>query len=551
MLNDDEIREWFNNQAAKNNTRDSNYSILERSFWDSEYTDAVADTISSQTRRTTSYKKIVNFLQTRVRDKVVISGEVPEVKMITPPDFNEEDLVQSEVDKMAIYDLWEHSNITWLGQNRFGYYSSLFGTCPILVLPDFENEKMIITTRHPQTMSAEADAAQNGEVALLGFSTQWTGSQLLASYPELSSLEIENTNEPNYKIHEFFDKNRRLFYVEGLSSDGSALWAKVPGLGIKHDLGFIPAQIYGNVISRDGVEGLSDVLHAMAIEENISEILALHNEALREAMDATLVVEDGANAKVESMPVGRGLKVNLPPGAKAYYLHKTTGAPAEVTNHIGMLTQFFKDTSGLPGVRLGQSPTSSVGTGKQVANLMSMTTDDVNAYRMGLGNALVGINEKGLKVLKQLFPDKKQEVASSLNPSQKLRSYHADMISKFPKHILKYNPMGFEAESIRMGTLQLLGQKVIDPRTARELLPGLNADEIERRIEFYEKKEMEKQKAMMDMQTEQQMMMQEMQQQQQPGMPGMPGQGAPQMLPAGEEYEAEIPEAPPELMEAI
>jgi len=373
---------------------------------------------------------------------------------------------------------------------------------------------------------------------------------LLASWPELSKYDISNTNRYNYKVHEFFDKKRRLFFVEGLSSNArEGLWERIPGLGARHDLGFVPAQVYGNVVSKDGTDGLSDVLHSMAIEENISEVLALYNEALRESIDATLVIEGDEDAKPKKMAVGRGLILNLPPNVKASYMRKTTGNPAEVTNHIGMLTQFFRETSGFPAVRSGQSPTSSVGTGKQVANLMSMTTDDVNAYRMGLGNALVSINEKGLKILKKMFPKKKQVVASYLNTSQKLRYFYAEDLPENSKHILKFNPMGFEAESIRIGVLQLLEQGVIDERTARELLPGINPDEVERRIDFQRQKELAHQKQLLDLQTQQQMQMQQMAGQTQPfpGAPGAPLFGGNAEVP----FESEIPEPPEELRKQL
>ncbi len=489
-LNDQEILSMLAEKDL-DSSKKSQFEEIDTVIKENKFSNRLSATLNNEIRQSERQELMINLAKAKVFDKMNLLNQIPDIKVPVPPGEGEQGAFESQFNTYFYYNLWQYSDIASILQHN-GFCLSAYGTAITVVWPDFNDKRAKITVRDPKTMSGELLAYSNSEYAWLAFTYEMTGRQVIDRFPTAKGVKEVGYNSNKVTIREFFTPNKRLFFVTG-SENGKAWSSRIPKLGVKHDLGFIPIRVTPNKIVPGELFGDGDVWHIFGAQDNYNEILHLYAEQLRDFVDPPMVLEK-AEALPGTLPTDRGAVFEAEEGGKVYYVQKP-GSGFEVNQHLGSMSQMMREVSNFPPSRSGMPVGTGTVTGKGQFASQSSVTADVDSLNRTVGKDLVLIDSMAKKIEKKLFPKVKQRmyVALSIGKGEKgdIAYYYPEDLSDYNEHILKFYPMGYDKSMELINNLQAKGQGIVSTRYVQENMPGVNPDEQAELIKAEREEEMQ------------------------------------------------------------
>ena len=462
-----------------NQKRLSLYKTLEDVFWEDRFTGEIDKVLSAERKRPTATKILYNLFSARVKDRTNLLKAVPDIKAMSPPGMDDGP-VWAEFMRRVILSYWENSRIHSMFE-LIGHYLSLYDAYFIMAVPDLDKKRPRIMIRHPGNTFLLPKVSYLDQYIAVFFIYELEGRQILADYPEASRLEIANTSG-KYEFIEVWTEEERLFFANG---------KKIPGIGVKHEFGYIPGKMV--VATPGGFYGRPT--QSVALQELMNEHMILTAEERIERLNQNLVLY---NAEIfpDEMP-GRGAVIKVgEEGGKAEYMGQIQGDLNSMNTELEQIEMMFRKQEGWPMSR-SAAPESAIWTERGIRAAQAPVSDDIAAAQDAIGEGLKYVDECCVKIEMKMFPSTTQVADGNVymgafKPKEPFSIPYIpkdDLIAEF-KHRLEFSPFGDPA-TMNMIWLQRQGQGVVSLQTVREVLPGIDPAEEERRIKKERAEEMQ------------------------------------------------------------
>jgi hypothetical protein len=174
--------------------------------------------------------------------------------------------------------------------------------------------------------------------------------------------------------------------------------------GVEHGFGFNLFEHLKFIDVPDEVWGHGAVEQAINLNEMGNALYSLLFQSVIENVFPRLVLIDPAKAP-EEIETGPGAIIPINQGGGVEWLHPPTEALNVQQNFANMNDHNIKESTGMPEVQFGQSPATSIVTGKAVNELQGAGTGSMveMVQGVGIGNGVVNWNEKAISIAQRLF----------------------------------------------------------------------------------------------------------------------------------------------------
>lgn len=486
--------------SARNTVMDELVTV----FKEAKFTNRLNKVLSDNRNTPDKRVLLVNFVKARVLDKINLLSMLPDLQVDAP--FGVE---HSE----TYAELWMRVNLGWWDEvslktrfSEMGYFMPLFGTNVSQLHPSIKDKKIRFLTRDPRTFHAFINMADPMYYDEVYFIYKSSGQQINAAYPGINNDRIKdelvaNTYSEYYTCIERWDNDHFDFLVNN---------KRVAGVGIEHNLGFIPVRATPNIRIPGQLDGLSDVVQEIGMAENQNELLIMSTEEIRERLYARLFLYGDGWPK--QIPTGRGAVVRGAEGDKADYMSPIKDV-APTHQHLMANDQFMRVAMGWPSQRSGVF-NSAIWTGKGIDASMGPVSDDVMRSKESIGEDLRILNQYYFKMLRKFWGKEKLVVHGTyLNKRYGVDFTPGEELPEVYSHQVHFSPLGHDIPTMIVNLLQLHGQGVFSLMTVLEKIPGVNPAEEMRRLdeELMKKVSMEQKIAAMAQQLQTAMVPQGMQ----------------------------------------
>src|SRR5437870_1582500 len=273
--------------------------------------------------------------------------------------------------------------------NRIGWYLPLMGDAYLGIHPDFDKNLPVPLVRSPEHAYPIPGFDKQSEQAVV---FRWKVAESIAarSY-ELNAPVMQMRQDrqgkygrgqpadPQVEIVEYSDDNEFHRWVANVGPRsasqkmGDIIGEPIEVAGVEHDFGFNLFEHLKFIEVPDEVWGHGAVEQAINLNEMGNALYSLLFEAVIENVFPRLILEDASKAP-EDIATGPGAVIPLNPGGKAYFLNPPVQALGAQESFLGLNEHNIKQMAGMPEVSFGESPASSIVTGKAINELQGAGT---------------------------------------------------------------------------------------------------------------------------------------------------------------------------------
>lgn len=497
----DEVKELHSVLEVQQETRHSEVRALRRywhgHYWGDERNSASAvsqlfmDLKGRQTDFGPDVKLVDNILQEVCVKLQSYLSPVPMIRTFIDGEHSELKARQANHRERILYGTWGANTIS-RKMSRIAWYLPLMGDCFHGIWPNFETGVPRMIVRSPE--NAYPVRAADGE----------TLEQVIFRY-ELPERVVERTWK-NYERQATGDRKRTrsmswmgrkrqtgermVEILEYSAGDEVALWAGEQKLqGVEHDFGFnlFEQMFFIEVPDEDFNHG--------AVEQVVSLVEmgnALHSMVFQSALEhafPTLFIEDPAKLP-EEMVKGPGSVIAANAGGKAGYITPPVQALPVQVGFLNDNRDKITRAGGLAGVHFGESPASSIVTGKAVNELQGAGTGTTveMVQGVGIGPQLAAWNEKALFIYKRLHADDRINLhglqpssAFDVNPRQFSLSFKGKEVVGSSRNEIVFSPHLDQHTKVIMG-LQMAAGGLVSRQYQREQVGIYDSEAMDEEI---------------------------------------------------------------------
>lgn len=411
---------------------------------------------------------------------------LPMIRVWVDPPETDIRRAQATRKERFLYGCWQMGNMDKIF-TKIGWYLPLMGDCFLGIHPDFDKHLPSPIVRSPEYAYPIPSFDKQGEQAIM-FSWKISESVASANFKEWQApVEAFRTarkgmfkrgqvSDPQVEIVEYSDNDEWHRWIAQVIPSGRQETINAQEInGVEHNFGFNLFQHLKFIDVPDEVWGHGAVEQAINLNEMGNALYSLMFQAVIENVFPRLVLIDPAKAP-EEIETGPGAVIPINQGGGVEWLHPPVQA-------LGMQEQFsnlndhnIKESTGMPEVQFGQSPATSIVTGKAVNELQGAGTGSMveMVQGVGIGNGIVSWNEKAIEIARRLFKDDPISLfGASYESFQDLVPQHFALTIKgkeligSPRNDVMFAPALNPHEKLVMN-LQALGAGIISKKKVRE-----------------------------------------------------------------------------------
>lgn len=363
-------------------------------------------------------KLVFNIIQMVVNKYQTFLSPLPQIRMWVDPPESDTRRAQAMKKQRYLYGLWEAGNMTKIF-NNIAWYLPLMGDCYLGLHPDFDLSMAKPLLRSPEYAYPIPSFDKQGESAVV-FAWRVHESVVAKNFVEYQApveqlrqsrqgrFRRGQAPDPHVEIMEYSDKFEFHRWITQLQSDRTN---EVPvGVqeinGVVHNFGFNMFDHLKFIDVPDEPWGHGAVEQAINLNEMGNALYSLLFQAVIENVFPRLVLENPAAAP-EEIESGPGAVIPLNAGGKAYWLQPEGPMVQGSAEFMRTNELNIRNATGMPGVNFGESPATSIVTGKAVNELQGAGTGSMieMVQGCGIGEGIVSWNEKALIIGRRMFAD--------------------------------------------------------------------------------------------------------------------------------------------------
>ena len=401
-----------------------------RKYWHGDFwklADAESRPISSIFRDLTGsmsdfgpeIKLVHNVIQMVCVKYQTFLSPLPMIRAWVDPPETDTRRAQATRKERFLYGAWSMGNMDLIF-TKMGWYLPLMGDCFLGVHPDFDKHLPSPLVRSPEFAYPIPSFDKQSEQAIV-FSWKVAESVAARNFVDYQApverlraqrrglFKRGQPSEPMVEILEYTDADELHRWI----AHSSAAAGKEPETveaqevnGVVHDFGFNLWQHLKFIDVPDEVWGHGAVEQAVNLNEMGNALYSLMFQAVIENVFPRMVLIDPAKAP-EEIETGPGAVIPINQCGDVRWLHPPTQALGMQEQFSNLNTHNIKEASGMPEVQFGQSPATSIVTGKAVNELQGAGTGSMveMVQGVGIGNGIVSWNEKAIELTRRLFRD--------------------------------------------------------------------------------------------------------------------------------------------------
>jgi len=424
-------------------------------------------------------KLVFNVVQAVCNKYQTFLTPLPQVRV--PVDPPETDLRKGQAVKKQryIYGCWNDDKMPMSRVfNLAAWYLPLMGDCFLGIHPDLKKGRPVPILRSPECAYPIPGFDGYAEEAII-FSWKVKEDVVKRQFPDYKTREqrirasqpvglkrLQKTGEdqnPHIDVVEYSDRNQWSRWIDGEEVNS-----------VIHNFGFNLFEHLKFITVPDDVWGHGAVEQVVNLNEMGNALYSLLFEAVIENVFPRLVLEDASKAP-EEIATGPGAVIPLNPGGKAYFLNPPVQALPVQEQFLSLNEHNIKEMAGMPEVNFGNSPATSIVTGKAINELQGAGTGSMieMVQGIGLGLGVESWNEKAIIMGQTMFRDDRIHLHGreldgvSIRPRSFAMSIKGSELVGSPRNELVFSPALSMHEKVVMG-LQMAGGGLVSKKWQRE-----------------------------------------------------------------------------------
>lgn len=406
---------------------------------------------------------------------------------------------QATLKQRFLYGFWDASNMDRLN-NNIGWYLPLMGDCYLAIHPDFDTNIPRALIRSPEFAFPIPSFDKHGENAVI-FAWSVHESVATANFKEYQApiQEMRQKRQGRFKrgqapdqhvqIIEYSDQSEWHRWITPVGGeDGEGQGAQEIN-GVVHNLGFNLFDHLKFIEVPDEVFGHGAVEQAINMNEMSNALLSLMYQAILENVFPRLILEN-PQAAPEEIESGPGAVIPLNAGGKAYYLQPEGPAIQGQADFMRNTELQIRNATGMPGVNFGESPATSIVTGKAVNELQGAGTGSMieMVQGTGIGVGISNLNSKAITIAQRMFRDDNMLLfgqaynnMTALVPERFQLNIKGKQLIGSPRNDVIFAPALNDHEKLVM-MLQGLGGGLWSKKYAREQIGVVDAEQMREEV---------------------------------------------------------------------
>ncbi len=363
-------------------------------------------------------KLVHNVIQMVCNKYQTYLSPLPQIRVWVDPPETDLRRAQATRKQRYLYGVWSAGNMAKIF-NNIAWYLPLMGDCYLGIHPDFDRSIPSPLIRSPEFAYPVPSFDKHSEQAVI-FAWKVHESIVAKNFVEYSApIEQMRANrrgifkrgqapDPQVEIMEYSDDMEWHRWIVNTYTDrGKELPIGFQEVnGVEHKFGFNLFEHLKFIDIPDEMFGHGAVEQAINLNEMGNALYSLMFQAVIENVFPRLILENPAMAP-EEIESGPGAVIPLNAGGKAYYL-QPEGPMIQNQSQFARFNELnIRNVTGVPGVAFGESPATSIVTGKAVNELEGAGTGSMieMVQGVGIGDGIVAWNEKAITIGQRMFRD--------------------------------------------------------------------------------------------------------------------------------------------------
>lgn len=429
-------------------------------------------------------KLVYNVLQMVCVKYQTYLSPLPMIRGYTDPPHSEQRRAQATKKERYWYGVWQSGQMSRV-LNRIAWYQPLMGDVFLGVYPDSDAHIPRPLLRSPEYAYPIPAYDALGEDAHM-FCWTIRESAAIRQFPNyvpkskrraFFGLKLSREQpDPEVEILEYSDTEAFQRWVDGQQVTG-----------VNHDFGFNLFQHLKFIDVPNEPWGHGAVEQIAGMNEMTNAVMSLVWEAMIQNVFPRMVLINPSKAP-ELIETGPGAVIPINEGGNVAWLHPPVQAVQSQMGFLGQAEQSMRLGSGMPGVNFGESPASSIVTGKAVNELQGAGTGSTVEMVQGqLGLGLSVWNQQALFIQQQMFRDDTVNLygqecnATLLSPRRFALTLKGSELIGSGNNDVVFMPHLNEHEKLVMG-LQALGGGLVSKAHVREQIGIADGEAMEEDI---------------------------------------------------------------------
>jgi hypothetical protein len=347
--------------------------------------------------------KVVHNVLKEVVDKYqTFLSPTPMIQVYVDPPSSEKRKAAATRKERFLYGCWSENNMNQV-LGKLSWYLPVFGDSFLGVWPDMEKNMPRVILRSPE--HAFPFHGFEGDMKGVIFSWKVRESALKRDFPKYQMRS--DRMQGKFRRGQSADQEVELMEY----SDGRefARWADDQKLnGIEHHLGFNLFDQVQFLNVPDEPWGHGAIEQYVGLNEMGNALKSLLFQAAFDSVFPTLVLVNPSKFS-ENLERGPGAVIGVNEGGDAKYLAAPVQGIMANNQFAANIDHNIRVGTGQPEVNFGQSPASSVATGKAINELQGAATGAMveHVQGLGIGHGLVSWNEKAITMAQTMFREER------------------------------------------------------------------------------------------------------------------------------------------------
>lgn len=433
-----------------------------------------ADIAGRQGQPSPEIKLVNNLLHAICVKYQTYLSTLPMIRVTPDADSSETKRQQAILKERVLYGTWHQTKMVKVLGGQMAWYLPLFGDCFVGCYPDVQENRAAALVRSPEL--AYPIPGYEGDLDGVIFKWEMRESIARRQFPKYTGKREPGRHRPVLGRFRKAGGDDLVEVIEYSDKKQFSRWiGDTPINGVDHGFGWNIFQQTQWIHVPDEAFGHGAVEQIANLVEMGNATLSLLFQAFIENVFPTLVLIDPAKAPQQIMR-GPGSVIPLNAGGGVEWLHPPVQALGAQVGFLQANEQNVKEIAGMPGVNFGQSPASSIVTGKAVNELQGAATGSTIEFVQGvnLGPALSEWNEHALFLYQTIFADQRIRLkgvipgsAYEINPRNYEITFKGSEVVGSQANDVVFQP-AMDLQSKLVMNLQALGAGLISKQYARE-----------------------------------------------------------------------------------